>query len=105
MNYNDHYTKHKVELLEKYDNSRDIVQVMQDAVDLYFDVSNHDSLAVDEEPFGAGWNLELALSLLNDLVRYNRHYRCDDTIPDDLAYIKPYFNDEADDDDDVEDND
>lgn len=100
MSIADRFIEDKVELLREHDNSRAIYQLLQDTVELYYWECNDDSLVVDDEPFGAGYKIELLTSLLSDLSSYHRYNRCDDTIPDYLAYITPFFTDECDEDDD-----
>lgn len=100
MSIADRFIEDKVELLQKHDNSRAIYQLLEDAIQQYYWECNDDSLVVDDEPFGAGYTIELITSLLGDLSSYHRYSRCDDTIPDYLAYITPFFADECDEDED-----
>mgnify|MGYP000659181961 CR=1 FL=1 len=87
----DYYTEYKTELLSKHNNSRDLYKLLEAATEQYYWVANDDSLAVDDEPYGTGYTIEAVLSLFNDLAQYTRLARCDETIPDNLAYITPFF--------------
>jgi hypothetical protein len=87
----DHYTRYKIELLEKHSTSRELYKVLEAATEQYYWETDDNSLLVDDVPHGAGYIIESVLSLLNDLATYKRMYRCDETIPDDLAYITPFI--------------
>jgi hypothetical protein len=91
----DYYADYKIELLTTHNNSRALYQVLQDATEQFYWETNDDSLVVDDEPYNAGYTIEATLSLLQDLRRYHEHYRCDMTIPDDLAYITPFYEEAA----------
>lgn len=87
----DYYIDTKIELLSKHKTSRELYKVLEESAEQYYWVANDDSLAVDDEPYGVGYTIEAVMSLLNDLAQYTRLARCDDTIPDDLAYITPFI--------------
>lgn len=91
----DRYTEYKIELLTKHSTSRELHEVLEAASQEYYWECNDDSLFVDDTPHGAGWVIECVLSLLNDLAQYKRLWRCDETIPDDLAYITPFIEEAA----------
>lgn len=91
----DYYADTKIELLTKHGTSRELYKVLEEATEQYYWVANDDSLVVDDEPYGTGYTIEAVLSLFNDLAQYSRLYRADETIPDDLAYITPFFEGEA----------
>lgn len=87
----DYFADTKIELLSKHNTSRELYKVLEEATEQFYWVANDDSLVVDDEPYGVGYTIEAVMSLLGDLARYSRAYRADDTIPDDLAYITPFF--------------
>lgn len=93
MTIADRFIEDKIEVLREHDNSRAIYQVLQDTVEQYYWECNEDSLIVDDEPFNAGYKIELLTSLLGDLASYHRLARADSDIPDYLAYITPFYED------------
>ncbi len=91
----DFYTQDKIELLQKHSTSRELYKVLEQAAEQFYWETNDDSLFVDDTPHGAGYEIETVLSLLNDLAQYKRLWRCDSDIPDDIAYITPFVEEEA----------
>ena len=95
MSLADRFIEDKVELLQQHDNSRAIYQLLQETTEQFYWECNDDSIVVDDEPFNAGYQIELITSLLSDLSSYHRMARCDSEIPDYLSYITPFYEEAA----------
>ena len=91
MSISDRFIEDKVRLLRDHDNSRAIYQILQDTVEQYYWECNDDSLVVDDDPWGAGYQIELITSLLSDLAMYHRCARADEEIPEFISYITTFY--------------
>jgi len=85
----------KVEILERCDNSRDIYKEMESAMEQWYWECDTDSLKVSGQPWGAIYQVELCLELLDDLREYTEMVRCDSNIPDRLDYITSFWDKES----------
>lgn len=93
MTIADRFIEEKVQLLRDHDNSRAIYQLLESTVEQYYWECNDDSIVVDDDPWGAGYQIELLTSLISDLAMYHRLARADEAIPDYIAYITPFYED------------